>query len=109
MNSLLLAVALSNSIAFNVTHQGDIYTITPQVTVAQECLCQVSIQTVREGAGGISNIQQSKTLKLPANQPIDVSHMQLNIAAHDTVKVVVTLTDGQALHISAQWPTAERT
>ncbi|MBB1199740.1 curli assembly protein CsgC [Enterobacteriaceae bacterium 89] len=109
MNSLLLAVALTNSIAFNVSHQGDIYTITPQVTVTQPCECQVNIQTVREGAGGSSNIQQSRTLKLPANQPIDLSRMQLNISQNDTVKVVVTLTDGQALHLTAQWPSAERT
>jgi Thin aggregative fimbriae synthesis protein. len=109
MNSLLLAVALTNSIAFNVTHQGDMYTITPQVTVTQPCDCQVSIQTVREGSGGTSNIQQNRTLKLPANQPIDLSRMQLTISQNDTVKVVVTLTDGQSLHLSAQWPTAERT
>lgn len=109
MNSLLIAAALTNSIAFNVSHQGDIYTITPQVTVTQPCQCQVSIQTVREGAGGTSNIQQRKNLSLPANQPIEVSRMQLNISQNDTVKVVVTLTDGQSLHLSAQWPTAERT
>ncbi|WP_330982082.1 MULTISPECIES: curli assembly chaperone CsgC [Enterobacterales] len=109
MNTLLIAAVLTNSIAFNVTHQGDMYTITPQVTVTQPCQCQVNIQTVREGSGGTSNIQQSKTLKLPANQPIEVSRMQLTISPSDTVKVVVTLTDGQALHLSAQWPSAERT
>ncbi|MCS2153748.1 curli assembly protein CsgC [Scandinavium goeteborgense] len=109
MNSLLIAVALTNSIAFNVTHQGEMYTITPQVTVTEPCQCRVSIQTMREGQGGTSNIQQSKTLSLPANQPIDLSRMQLNITQNDTVKVVVTLTDGQALHLSAQWPNAERT
>lgn len=109
MNSLLIAAALSNSIAFNVTHQGDIYTVTPQVTVTQACQCQVSIQTVKEGASGNSNIQQSRTLNIPANQPIDLSRMQLTVSQNDTVKVVVTLTDGQALHLSAQWPSAERT
>ena len=109
MNSLILAVALTNSIAFNVTHQGDIYTITPQVTVTQPCECRVNIQTLREGSGGTSTIQQSKTLKLPANQPIDLSRMQLNISQNDTVRVVVTLSDGQSLNLSAQWPTEGRT
>ncbi|MDX6022684.1 curli assembly chaperone CsgC [Scandinavium sp. V105_16] len=109
MNSLLIAVALTNSIAFNVTHQGEMYTITPQVTVTEPCQCQVKIQTMREGSGGSSNIQQSKNLSLPANQPIDISRMQLNISQNDTVKVVVTLTDGQALNLTAQWPNAERT
>lgn len=108
MNSLLIAVAISNSIAFNVSHQGEIYTITPQVTVARPCECRVSIQTLREGAGGSSTIQQSKVLSLPANQPIDLSKMRLTIARNDTVKIVVTLTDGQTLHLSAQWPETER-
>lgn len=109
MNSLLIAAALANSITFNVTHQGDLYMVTPQVTVTQACQCQVSIQTVREGAGGSSNIRQSQSIKIPANQPIDLSRMQLTVSANDTVKVVVTLTDGQALHLSAEWPSAERT
>lgn len=110
MNSLLLATAvLSNSIVFNVSHQGDMYTISPQITVSQACQCRVNIQTVRQGAGGNSSIQQSKTLNIPANRPIEVSQLSLNIGKHDTVKVVVTLTDGQALHMSAQWPTEERT
>lgn len=109
MNSLLIAVALTNSIAFNVTHQGEMYTITPQVTVTVPCQCRVSIHTTRQGEGGSSNIQQSKILSLPANQPIDLSRMQLNISQNDTVKVVVTLTDGQALNLTAQWPNTERT
>lgn len=108
MNSLLIAAALTNSIVFNVSHQGDSYIITPQVTVTQPCQCQVSIQTVREGAGGTSDIQQRKNLSLSANQPIDVSRMQLTISQNDTVKVVVTLTDGQSLNLTAQWRTAER-
>lgn len=35
MNTLLLLAALSNQITFATTQQGDIYTITPQVTLTQ--------------------------------------------------------------------------
>lgn len=109
MNSLILAAALSNAIAFNVSQQGEMVTVTPQVTVTQSCLCQINVQTVREGQGGTSNIQQNKTLNLPANQPVDLAQLRLTMGAHDTVRIVVTLTDGQALHLSAQWPSGQKT
>lgn len=104
MNTLLLLAALSNQITFSTTQQGDIYTITPQVTLTQPCVCQVQILALRDGVAGQSQSRQKKTLSLPANQAIDLTRLSLNISAQDTVKIVVTVSDGQSLHLSQQWP-----
>lgn len=41
MHTLLLIAALANQITFNTTQQGDMYTIIPQVTLTQPCVCEV--------------------------------------------------------------------
>lgn len=54
MNALLLLAALSSQITFNTTQQGDMYTIIPEVTLTQSCLCRVQILSLREGSSGQS-------------------------------------------------------
>lgn len=104
MNTLLLLAALSSQITFNTTQQGEMYTIVPQVTLTQPCLCRVQILAVRDGKAGQSQSRQEQTLSLPANQPVDLMKLSLNIAPDDNVKIIVTVTDGQSLHLSQQWP-----
>lgn len=104
MHSLLLLAALSSQITFNTSQQGDIYTIIPQVTLTQPCVCQVQIFALRDGVAGQSQSRQKKTLSLPANQAIDLTRLSLNISAQDSVKIIVTVSDGQSLHLSQQWP-----
>ncbi len=103
MNALLLLAALSSQITFNTTQQGDMYTIIPEVTLTQSCLCRVQILSLREGSSGQSQTKQEKTLSLPANQPIALTKLSL-ISPDDRVKIVVTVSDGQSLHLSQQWP-----
>lgn len=55
MHTLLLLAALSNQITFTTTQQGDIYTVIPQVTLNEPCVCQVQILSVRDGVGGQSH------------------------------------------------------
>ncbi|KDT55264.1 thin aggregative fimbriae synthesis family protein [Escherichia coli 3-105-05_S4_C3] len=38
------------------------------------------------------------------NQPIALTKLSLNISPDDRVKIVVTVSDGQSLHLSQQWP-----
>lgn len=90
MNALLLLAALSSQITFNTTQQGDVYTIIPEVTLTQSCLCRVQILSLREGSSGQSQTKQEKTLSLPANQPIALTKLSLNISPEDRVKIVVT-------------------
>ena len=96
MNALLLLAALSSQITFNTTQQGDMYTIIPEVTLTQSCLCRVQILSLQT--------KQEKTLSLPANQLIALTKLSLNISPDDRVKIVVTVSDGQSLHLSQQWP-----
>lgn len=58
MNTLLLLAALSSQITFNTTQQGDVYTIIPEVTLTQSCLCRVQILSLREGSSG--KVRRSK-------------------------------------------------
>jgi curli production protein len=103
LNSL---AALSSQITFKTSQQENMTTII-QVTLAQPCDCQVQIVSVREGQGGQSSSRQQNTL-IPANQTIDLMRLSLNINAGDTVKIVVTVSDGKSLHLSQQWSPAER-
>ena len=90
--------------AIKKAKQGDVYTIIPEVTLTQSCLCRVQILSLREGSSGQSQTKQEKTLSLPANQPIALTKLSLNISPDDRVKIVVTVSDGQSLHLSQQWP-----
>lgn len=104
MHTLLLLAALSSQITFNTTRDGDNYTITPLVQVTQDCVCQVQVITEREGAAGVSQSRQRNMMTLPANQTTAVSRIRLNISARDNVKIIVTVSDGQSLHLAQQWP-----
>lgn len=103
MHTLLLLAALSSQITFTTTRDGDNYTITPVVQVAQDCLCQVQIVTEREGQSGVSQSRQRNTLSLVANETTAVSRIHLNISPRDNVKIIVTVSDGESLHLAQQW------
>ena len=103
MNTLILLAALSSQITFQTSQQGNMTTIIPQVTLKESCDCQVQIVSLREGQSGQSSSRQQNTLFIPANQAIDLMRLSLNISAGDTVTIVVTVTDGKALHLSQQW------
>ncbi|AMZ77865.1 MULTISPECIES: curli assembly chaperone CsgC [Enterobacter] len=103
MNTLILLAALSSQITFQTSQQGNMITIIPQVTLTESCDCQVQIVSLREGQSGQSSSRQQNTLFIPANQAIDLMRLSLNISAGDTVTIVVTVTDGKALHLSQQW------
>ena len=108
MNTLILLAALSSQITFKTSQQENMTTIVPQVTLAQSCDCQVQIVSLREGQGGKSSSRQQNTLFIPANQTIDLMRLSLNISAGDTVKIVVTVSDGKSLYLSQQWSPTER-
>ncbi|EBJ7660368.1 curli assembly protein CsgC, partial [Salmonella enterica subsp. enterica serovar Cerro] len=36
--------------------------------------------------------------------PIELSRLSVNISSEDSVKIIVTVSDGQSLHLSQQWP-----
>ncbi len=79
-------------------------TIIPQVTLTESCLCQVQIVTLRKGQGGQSTSQQRNTLTLPANRTVDLSRISVNAGPDDAINMVVTVSDGNSLHLSQQWP-----
>lgn len=105
MHSLILLAALSSQITFLTSQSGDIYTITPQVLVTKDCMCQVQIITERNGAAGTSQSRQRNTVALSANKPTELSRLSMNISPQDKVKIVVTVSDGHSLHLAQQWPT----
>lgn len=103
MHPLLLLAALSSQITFDTQRQGEMYIITPQIILTQACVCQVQISAVRSGESGQSTTQQRNTLNFNANQLTPLSRMSMNISPQDTVKITVTVSDGNSLHLSRQW------
>lgn len=106
MNTFILLAALSGQITFQTSQQGNMTTIIPQVMLTEPCDCQVQILSLKEGQSGQSSSRQQNTLFIPANQPIDLTRLSLTISAEDTINIVVTVTDGKALHLSQQWSPA---
>lgn len=103
MNTLLLLAALSSQITFDTTRVGDMYTITPQILLTEDCLCQVQILATRQGEAGQSRTQQRKTIQFTANQPTPLMRLSMNIEPKDSVDIVVTVTDGQSVNLSQHW------
>nr|WP_318382076.1 curli assembly chaperone CsgC [uncultured Enterobacter sp.] len=103
MHPLLLLAALSSQITFNTVQQGEITTITPQVVLTQACECQVQVSAMRSGDAGQSTTQQRNTFRFMANQPQQLSRLSMNIGPHDSVNIVVTVSDGDAVLLSGQW------
>ncbi|MDU7792927.1 MAG: curli assembly chaperone CsgC, partial [Citrobacter freundii] len=64
----------------------------------------VQVLAIRKGSGGQSQSQQKTSLSVPANRPIELTKLSFNISPEDSVKIIVTVSDGQSLHLSQQWP-----
>ncbi|SCC43285.1 curli assembly chaperone CsgC [Kosakonia oryziphila] len=108
MNTLLLLAALTSQITFDTNRVGDMYTITPRVLLAENCVCQVQILATRQGEGGQSRTEQRKTIQIVANQPTPLMRLSMNIEARDSVDIVVTVTDGQSLNLSQHWVSQQK-
>lgn len=85
MSTFILLAALASQITFSTSQQANMTTIIPQVTLADACECQV-VLSVRQGQAGQSTSRQKNTLFIPANQPIDLTRISLNIRSGDAVK-----------------------
>lgn len=109
MHTLMLLAALSSQITFDTARQGEMYTITPQVVLSENCVCQVQILATRQGEAGESRTQQRRTIEFTANQPTSLMRMSMNISPQDNVNITVTVTDGNTLHLSQQWSPQNRT
>lgn len=107
MHTLLLLAALSSQITFDTTRVGDMYTITPQILLTEDCVCQVQILATRQGEAGQSRTQQRKTIQFAANQPTPLMRLSMNIEPKDSVDIVVTVTDGQSVNLSRHWTSGE--
>ncbi|MDE4083296.1 MULTISPECIES: curli assembly chaperone CsgC [Enterobacter cloacae complex] len=103
MSTLILLAALSGPITFNTSRQDETIAIIPRVTLVDACRCRVDVLSVRQGPAGKSISRQKNTLFIPANQPIDLTRIRLNMGSGDAVKIIVTVTDGKSLHLSQQW------
>lgn len=86
MSTFILLAALASQITFSTSQQANMTTIIPQVTLADACECQVEVLSVRQGQAGQSTSRQKNTLFIPANQPIDLTRISLNIRSGDAVK-----------------------
>ncbi|MEB5921034.1 MULTISPECIES: curli assembly chaperone CsgC [Franconibacter] len=103
MHTLILLAALTSQIGFDAHQQGDTWTVIPQVTLTQDCQCRVQMETSRHGAAGNSTTRQNSWVNIRAGEPYALSQISFSAGQGDEVVVTVTITDGQALHLSRQW------
>lgn len=103
MNTLILLAALASQIGFDAHQQGATWTITPQVTLTEDCDCRVQLETARHGVSGNSTTRQSARVTIKAGAPFALSQITLSAQPGDDVTVTVTVTDGQAVNLSRQW------
>lgn len=103
MHTLILLAALTSQINFDARQQGDMWTITPQVMLNEDCQCRIQMETSRQAASGNSTTRQSGRVNIRAGEPYALSQITLSAQPGDNIIVTVTVSDGNALHLSRQW------
>ncbi|WP_431221865.1 curli assembly chaperone CsgC [Serratia sp. L9] len=83
--------------------EGNLYKITPMALVKHACTCQVDFSVTHRGAAGQSTSRQLNTLDLLPDTAHSLGLVKLSINADDWTQVVITLTDGDKLHLEKQF------
>lgn len=103
MHALVLLAALTNHIAFDAAQNGSLWTIVPQVTLSEDCECQIQLEAIRKSASGNSNTTQRSRALIKSHQPYTVSRIQINAEPGDELTITVSVSDGNMIHLTKQW------
>jgi curli production protein len=82
--------------------EGDLYKITPMAQLKQGCTCQIDFSVTHRGSAGQSTSHQQNTVTLTPDTAQPLGLVKLSVNAGDLTQVVVTLTDGDKLHLVKQ-------
>ncbi len=103
MYTMVLLAALSNQIVFDAQQQGSVWTVVPQVLLAQDCECQIQVEAVRKGSSGNSNTRQRSQAHIKGNAPFQVSRLVINVEPGDDLIIKVSVSDGKTVNLTQQW------
>lgn len=85
-----------------VLAEGNLYQITPMAQLKRACTCQIDFNVTHRGAAGQSTSRQHNTVVLTPDTAQPLGLVKLSVNAGDLTQVVVTLTDGDQLHLEKQ-------
>lgn len=85
-----------------VVPEGNLYKITPMAQLKRACTCQVDFSVTHQGSAGQSTSHQQNTVALTPDTVQPLGLVKLSVNAGDLTQVVVTLTDGDTLHLEKQ-------
>lgn len=103
MPGWMLLAALASQISFHASQQGTAYILRPDVVVARNCRCVVTLEVIRHGQGGEIHSRQQRQLLLYAQRPQTLAQLRLTLKAHDDARVIVTVSDGESINIINEW------
>lgn len=82
--------------------EGNLYKITPMAQLKRACTCQIDFSVTHRGPAGQSTSHQQSTLALTPDTAQPLGVVKLSVNAGDWTQVVVTLSDGDKLHLEKQ-------
>lgn len=82
--------------------EGSLYIITPMAQLKRACTCQIDFSVTHRGSAGQSTSHQQNTVALTPDTAQPLGLVKLSVNAGDLTQVVVTLTDGDKLHLEKQ-------
>lgn len=85
-----------------VLPEGNLYKITPMAQLKRACTCQIDFSVTHRGSAGQSTSHQQNTVALTPDTAQPLGLVKLSVNAGDLTQVVVTLTDGDKLHLEKQ-------
>ncbi|MEB4674014.1 hypothetical protein MXL54_04400 [Enterobacteriaceae bacterium G50] len=103
MPGLILAAMVVGTLSFDAKKEGDQVTVVPRVMLPVECQCEVSMETERQSASGISRSRQKSMLVIQARKPHALATLILTPAAGDNVVVTVRVSDGREINLTETW------
>lgn len=108
MHLLLIAAALSNQLWFDTQQQADAVIITPMVTLADDCQCQLTVSVIHQGTSGQSSSSQRGSITLEGKKPQPLASMTLTLPPGEWAQVTVTLSNRQGIIVQQSWQSSAR-
>lgn len=82
--------------------EGNLYKITPMAQVTHACICRIDFSVTHRGSAGQSTSRQQNTVALTPDTAQSLGLVKLSVNEGDSTEVVITLTDGDKLHLAQQ-------
>lgn len=82
--------------------EGNLYKITPMAQLKRACTCQIDLSVTHRGSAGQSTSHQQNSVALTPDTAHPLGLIKLSVNPGDLTQVIVTLTDGDKLHLEKQ-------